>query len=243
MDVRQLYLHLLAVTDRVPTEADIERLKRGRGDKSYFDARWAASARLVQSAMEDGGYIQAHEQAQKALSSMSDNPSSSFMQSLYAWVAWQATGGKDEALDEVRRATTRWSFDEMLAKSLVLALDGDTAESMRFFRASRYQIAATSQRLLPAPYSYALAGFLMYKKTGQDAYRQETLRFVRAQQKVVLWLAVRAMEAVLDDDAQRRKAAACRAQLLDPNSHFLRLTQVKSLDKVACKSAVASLLR
>jgi hypothetical protein len=244
VDVRHLYLHLHAVTDRVPTDADIERLKRGREGKNYFDARWAASARLVRSALEGSGYLQAHQQASAALTSMSDTPSSSFMQPLYAWVAWQATEGKDEALDEVRRATTRWNFDEMLSKSMVLALDGDVNESLRFFRAARYQIAAESERLLPAPYSYALAGFLMHRKTGQDAYRQETLQFVRAQQKVFPfygWLY--AMEALLDNDGVRRKAAACRAQVLDPNSYFLGQAQVRGVDKAACRAAVASLLQ
>lgn len=243
-DASMLYLHLHAVTDRVPTNADIERLRRPRGPRADVDQRWAASARLVRSAMEETGFAEAHREATLALTRMADNPSSSFMQPFYAWVAWQATNGKDEALDEVRRATTRWSFDETLAKSLVLALEGQTAESMRFFVAARYKLAATSERLFPGPYSYALAGFLMHRKTGEDAYRQETLRFVRAQQKVFPfygWLY--GMEALLDKDAKQRKTAACRAQFLDPHSYFLRLAQVKGVDKAACREALASLLR
>jgi hypothetical protein len=243
-DASGLYLHLQAVTDRLPSEADIERLKRPRGSRAYVDQRWAASARLVRSAMEGTGFAEAHREATSALTRMGDNPSSSFMRPLYAWVDWQATDGKDEVLDEVRRATTRWSFDEMLAKSLVLALEGQTAESMRFLTAARYQLATMSDRLLPGPYSYALAGFLMHRKTGQEAYRQETLRFVRAQQKVFPfygWLY--GMEALLDNDAKQRKTAACRAQFLDPHSYFLHLAQVKGVDKAACREALASLLR
>jgi hypothetical protein len=243
-DASLLYLHLQAVTDRVPSEADIELLKRPRGTRTYVGPRWAASARLVRSAMEGNGYAEAHREATSALMRDGNNPSSSFMLPLYAWVAWQATDGKDEALDEVRRATTRWSFDEMLAKSLVLALEGKTAESMRFYTAARYQLAATSDRMLPGPYSYALAGFLMHRKTGQDEYRRETLRFVRAQQKVFPfygWLY--GMEALMNNDASQRKTAACRAQFLDPNSYFLRLAQMKGIDKAACREALASLLR
>jgi tetratricopeptide (TPR) repeat protein len=241
-DVRSLYLHLLATMDRLPTPQDIALLKNPRG--GWTDPRWPASAQLLRSALTGEGFHDAYQTAKSALAGSSGNPSSSMLMPLYAWVAWQATDGKDEVLDEVRRATTRWGFDEMLAKALVLALDADTTESLKFFNAARYELAATSERLYPGPYSFALAGYLMYRKTGVDAYRQQVLHFVRAQQRVFPfygWLY--AMQALLDRDDSRRAAAACRARHLDPGSYFVDLAGVKGVTPASCKAALGAWLR
>ena len=87
------------------------------------------------------------------------------------------------------------------------------------------------------------AGLLMYRKTGQDAYRQETLAFVRAQERVwpyYGWLY--GMEALLETKESRRNAAACRTQYLDARSYFLSQAKVRNLDAAKCRETLASLL-
>lgn len=241
-DASSLYMHLVSVMDRLPSEADVQRLKRTRGSKPYMDPMWSASAGLARSALLGSESTAAYEAASAALKNRSDS-SVSFMQPLYTWVAWQASGGKDPYLDEVREVTTRLSFDEMLSKSMVLALEGKSEESLRYFTAARYQIASTSERIVPGAYSWALAGLLMHRKTGQEVYRRDTLRFVRAYQKVFPyqgWLY--GMEALLATENSGRLIAACRAQHLDAGSYFLSQAQVKGVDAASCRAALKSLL-
>jgi hypothetical protein len=243
-DASQLYQHLQVVMDRLPEEADIQRLKRPRGAEAYAGRFLSASARLFRSALLDASFAEAYRDATAALKDSGDNPSSSYMQSLYAWAAWQASAGKDDFIQEVRATTTRSGFDEMLAKSMVLALEGDTKESLRFYTAARFQLAETSDRRIPGLYSYALAGFLMHRRTSNDAYRQETLRFVRSQQAVFPYYGwLYAMDALLESDPKKRRTSACRARFLDPGSYFLSMAKVPGLDANTCKESLSSLLR
>lgn len=242
-DAGFLYLHLYATMDRLPTEADVQRLGQPRGGSKYATPLWSASARLVRAAMSDSGHANAHQQAKAALKDRSD-PSLSFMQPLYTWNAWLGTDGKDPYLDEAREATTRSSFDDVLSKAMLLALEGDSSQSLRLFNAARYELAATSNRLVPGLYTWSLAGWLMHRKTGEDRYRVETLRFAKSQQKVFPYLGwLYGLEALLDTDPQTRHAAACRANHLDPSSFFLGQAKVRDVNTAACQRHVASLLR
>jgi hypothetical protein len=44
-----------------------------------------------------------------------------------------------------------------------------------------------------------------------------------------------ALEALLEKDPRRRQVAGCRAQFLDPKSHFLQRAAVPGLTAVVCK--------
>ena len=239
-DLPSLYLHLNAVTDRSPTEADIAFLKRPRGKRTYVSRQWAASALLIRSALEDAGQSEAFSYAASALVNRSGNDSDLFVLPTYTWVAQQATDGKDDALADVRAATLRSSFERILAKSMLLALEGQTAESINYFTAARYGLSALGQgemvnRAIPAPYQFALGGYLMFRKTRNTAYREQALRFVQAYQKVHPFLGwLYSMEALLDERPKERFTAACRAQFLDPQSYFLKLANVGGLTQQAC---------
>jgi hypothetical protein len=245
-DAPPMYLHLHAVTDRVPTDADIALLKRPRGPYGLVDQRWAASALLIRSAMEDRDSRETHRQAETALRGWGEARRNLFILPAYAWVAWQATDGKDEALREAGEVTLEWDFDHLLARSMVLALEGRTAESLRFLTAARYELSTMAARYnelvdrpIPAPYQYALAGYLMYRKTRHDAYRQGTLRFVQAYQKVHPFLGwLYGLEALLERTPGPRLVAACRAHFLDRHSHFLKLADVPGVNAQACRSAL-----
>ena len=243
-EVADLYLHMNAVVDRVPTDADISFLQQPRGKRSYVNRVWAASALMVRSAMEDAHQKEAHAEASAALAAQVGAPFEMFALPDYTWVAWQATDGKDEVLADVRTATMRSSFDKLIAKSMLLALEGQTAESLKYMTAARYEIpsqvgALMSSRPIPAPYQFALSGYLMYRRTHDEGYRLQTLRFVRAYQTVQPFLGwPYSMEALLSEKPQERFTAACRAQFLDPQSHFLKLASVGGLNRSACAGSL-----
>ena len=102
-DASTIYLHSFCVTDRLPTDADIAVLREPHGKRKFVSAKWATSAMLTRSALEDKGYKEAFQQAVLTLSPGVEN--NDFIRPLFAWIAWQATEGKDANLDEVRQAT------------------------------------------------------------------------------------------------------------------------------------------
>jgi hypothetical protein len=84
----------------------------------------------------------------------------------------------------------------------------------------------------------------MYRKTGHDPYRKETLRFVKAQQSVFPYYGWQyGMEALLETNEPTRHTAACKAQYLDAASYFLSQAKVKNLEVSSCRSALAPLLQ
>src|SRR5882762_7014611 len=61
----------------------------------------------------------------------------------------------------------------------------------------------------------------MHRTTGNEAYREEALEFVRAYQKVFpYWPWTYSLDALLEKDAATRSLAACRARYLDPGVRF-----------------------
>lgn len=243
-DVRSFYPHLLAVIDRVPSEADIAMLAKPVGGQSHVEPYWAISARLIRTSMNGGGEEAVRQQVVAALKDSSPEQVR-FMLPSYAWVAWKGTQGKDELLTAVRGADLDSDFDGLLAKSMLLALEGRTDESLRYFSAARYALAdlglgtALLERVIPATYQFALAGALMHQHSGQDAYRRELLRFARAYQKVFPFLAwPHALEAWMERAEKARFEAACRAWQLDRGSHFLQRAAVPGLSAAACKNAL-----
>jgi len=242
-DSSAMYLHLYAVADRVPTEADIELLM---GPRAYRNDRWVASARLARMAMQETFSSFRDVRPLLAYSHPKDNR---FLRPLFTWAAWHATAGNDPELDAVRRVDlSTGDFDSLLSKSMLLALEGRTDASLEFLRAARYQMSelargsANVDRPVPSPYEYARAGYLMFAKTKNEAYRTETLRFARAHQKMFpFWGWSYALEALLERNEKSRAVAICRAKQLDPSSHFLSLVkQAKVSSETVCKSALWS---
>ena len=242
--VGAMYLHLHAVTDRIPTQSDVELLRGVSVAPRDQPLRWATSASLVRMALE-GDYQKDQLERLRETLSKSDPESNRFMQPLFTWVAWHATAGKDPELHVSRMFTLRWGFDSLLSKAIVSGLDGNTGEAMQFLKAARYEMATLGlnrmvDRPIPAPYQYALTVYLLAHRTGDDVYRVEALRFVRGYQRVFpFWGWLYAMEALFERDAAPRSIAACRAQYLDPQSMFLRLsTAAHPVTRLNCKSAL-----
>ena len=243
-DVRSYYPHQLAVIDRVPSETDVAMLKKPAGGQGYVDPIWALSALLIRTSINGGGEEAVRQQVLATLKDSSPDQVR-FMLPSYAWVAWKATQGKDDLLTGVRKAEIDSDFDGLLAKSMVLALEGRTDESLQYLGAARFTLAELGlgtpllERVIPATYQLALAGTLMHQHTGQDAYRREMLRYARAYQKVFPFLAwPHALEALMEKAQAARLAAACRAWQLDRGSHFLQRAAVPGLSATACKNAL-----
>lgn len=240
-DLRSLYPLRMAVVDRVPSDADIELLRRPAGSQSYVTAEWAMAALLVKTSMSGGDEVSVHKQVLN-LRKLYSGEQMRFMLAHYVPVAWKARQGKDELLAVVREADMDSDFDGLLAKSVLLAFDGRVDESLRYLTAARFSLAFNGpllNRPIPAPYQWALSATLMHARTGNEAYRKEILRFARAYQRVFPFLAwPYALEAWLAPEPKARLSAACRAQFLDPNSHFLKRAAVPGLTPAACKPAL-----
>lgn len=242
-DVDRMYHHLLAVLDRVPGDAELERLRRHREDlNSWSEPRYAASALLVRAMLTGQGHAEARDAVLKVVAD-DNGDRNRFLLPQFAWVAWQASDGRDERLAEVREATIEGDFDALLAKSLVLAREGRHDESLRFLTAARFELAHLGlgseqllDRPLPAPYQWALAAHVMHRHSGRDEYRREALRFVRQYQRVQPYFGwLYALEALWEKAPAARLAAACRARFLDPGSYFLAQAQVAGLDDTRCR--------
>lgn len=242
VDVDRLYHYLLAAVDRVPGEAELARLKRARSRFSGTHPRLAASALLLRAALTGAQ----HAEARKAVVAVIADDNGSFNRFLlpqFTWAAWQATQGQEPLLAEVRAVDLDADFEGLLAKSMLLALEGQVDESLKFLKAARYELSqiglgshALQSRPLPAAYEWALASHLMQRRTGRDEYRQELLRFVRGYQRVQPYFGwLYALEALHERGPAARQIAACRARFLDPNSYFLAEAKLTGLDDARCK--------
>lgn len=245
-----LYLHLHAVIDRLPGEEDI-RLFRERDPNrlnEYLNDQWAASATLTRMALQNNFQNADFDPLRRALA-LSSSDSNKFLQPMFAWAAWHATANQDAELESIRMTQLNDNdFDRLLAKAMLLALDGKNALSQEFLRAARWQMSELGrghdnvERPVPAPYQYALAGWLMWRKTGQEAYRAEVLRFVRSYQRVMpAWGWLYALEAQVETDPTARATALCRARYLDASSYFLSLApSVTAAQAAGCRKAMWS---
>jgi hypothetical protein len=221
-----MLLHMHAVIDRLPTEEDVRLFQGQPGVVNEFrNDQWSASAALMRMALRKDATRAAFDPMRHSLA-LSSSESNKFLQPLFVWVAWQATNNQDPELDAARKAELSANdFDLLLAKAALLARDGNATQSLQFLRAARWQLWSLAEpeegdaetRSLPLPYRYALMAWLMWRDTGQEAYRAELLRFVRAQQRVTpasAWLY--SLQALADNDTEARAAAICRARILTP---------------------------
>lgn len=241
IDMRSLYPLRLAVVDRVPSEADVEVLRRPAGSPTYVAPLWAASAMLVKTAMTGGSEADVRQQVLTGLKETSPERNR-FLLPNYVPVAWKATQGKDDLLAEVREADLDSDFYGLLAKSVLLSLEGQVDESLRYLTAARISLGSNGPLLnqpIPSHYQWALSAALMHAHTGNEAYRKEILRLARAYQTVFPSLAwPYALEAWKAPEPKARLTAACRAQFLDRNSYFLKQAAVPGLSASVCRSAL-----
>jgi hypothetical protein len=236
------WLRMAATLDRLPSAADIELLH------SYaFDGKHQApmtGALVIKLAIEGArpGDVDA---LATDLQSTWGSVRSLYMP-FYAWGLWNASGGRDPALDEFRASPLDSDFASVLGKAMVLAADGRHDEAMRFVVASRYELARLSMTsyqtdFRTAPYQFVLATWLMSRKTGVQAYAQQGLAVARGYQRVTEFIGwPYAAEALLGQDPKARAVAACRAQWLDPGSMFLHESGLHPDPKSAvCRKATA----
>jgi hypothetical protein len=163
---------------------------------------------------------------------------------LYVWVAWQATQGQHLNLKPLRQIDLSADFDALLAKALILGLEKQPDEALRYLRAARYDLINTTGPLRrdarSAPYMAAFAAWLLHKRTADERYRSEALFLARAYQRTFPYLAwPYALDAALSPDGPARITAACRAAFLDSGSQFLAASSLR-LDKAdaRCRKAL-----
>jgi hypothetical protein len=165
----------------------------------------------------------------------------------YAWVAWNATSGKDPALDAYRAAPIGSRFTAVLTRAMLLAADGQRDQALEALTAARFELgriggaAPFSDDFEASPYHFVLATWLMSRKTGERAYADQGLRIARAYQHVWAWKAwPYAAEALFGDDVAARQIAACRAQFLDAGSLFLHESRLHpDPNGAVCRKATA----
>jgi hypothetical protein len=151
---------------------------------------------------------------------------------LYAWAAWQASDGADPSLAPLRATTLAQDFDALLAKGVLLGLDKQPGEALRYLRAARFDLVNTigpeRRDVRSAPYSAAFVAWLLFNQTHDTRYRDEALLLARAHQRTFPYLAwPYALDALLSPAGPARDAAACRAAFLDRGSLFLSHLDLK----------------
>jgi len=156
---------------------------------------------------------------------------------------WQASDGKAPSLDEARNVPADSNLSWLMAKAVVLALDGKRAEALSALRAARWEMgrptppAQSNDPLFTAGYRYVLTGWAIARKTGERAFADEALALARSEQRVLPYLGwPYAAEALLATDTKARTAAACRAQALDAGSLLLQRSGLHP-DAKACRAA------
>jgi hypothetical protein len=244
LDIGVAYLNRFILDDRLPSDDDIALIGELGRQPSSLSAPQEASARLKQLALADH-VDNASLQAARELIGRVRWDRRATLKPLYAWVAWQASGGTDPTLDILRGASVAGDFDSMLAKALLLGLENDPTKAMAYLRAARIELAELSSGRLheavrSAPYSAALASYLLYSKTRDAVYREEALKIAHAYERIFPFLAwPYALDALLSPDGPQRGVAACRAQYLDQHSLFLKLSGLKPLvGSAACRKAL-----
>ncbi len=218
------WLFNYAVVDRVPTPADMALLRDAVRAGNFGEA--TGGALVVRSAIDPD--------AAAAPSVLSNDLVPIFggerdlLRPFYAWALWNANGGRNAQLDEIRKTPLESGFQAVLAKAMVLAADGRREEALGYMTAARWELGrnggahAFRDRLRTAPYDFVLASWLMTRKTGDRAYAEQGLAIATAYQHVVQYMAwPYAAEALLGRDPKAREIAACRALALDAGSMFL----------------------
>jgi hypothetical protein len=225
------FLYRYATIDRLPTDADLATIAGGQVPAYSLNRRWEPSMRLMQMAMQGRATADDLDAVRKHLQQLRGFPA----RPLLPWFTWAAVhAGRPDHPDlarEVDVPLATGDFSGLLANAIRLSSQGKHELALRHLRAARHEISVIStgaqpDQPLPMAYQAALAGFLLFRETGQDAYRVEALQLARDFQGVTpYWGWPYALQALIERDTKRQAAAVCRAKALDPGSYFL--SQVK----------------
>ena len=234
VDVSSLFLHMMAVTDRAPSEADIALLRELPGPSGPRDPRWAMSAVVASGAMTRSDPKVLLARFSSLAAELHGEPAPDSQLALYTWMAAQAGAPVDETLEQVRAVSRSANFDHLLAKSMLLAATGQIQDSLSFLQAARFELGyltwgenGLSAREVTPEYQYALAVYLMWRKTNDDAFRTAALQFARERQRISPYIAwTYGLEAATEQSPSKQILAACRATFLDSGSFFLGQAQV-----------------
>jgi len=131
-------------------------------------------------------------------------------------------------------------FDYQLARAVLAAIHGNTAEALKSLQLARYRRWFVEERPILTTYTYGDICETLYRLTKNDAYRHEALDWARAREKAEPWQAWSyAMEATLSPDSVERKRAIAMAWYLDPQS--MHLSTLKKADIDAAVKAFGGL--
>lgn len=249
IDIRLIHALRMMTEDRVPSGDDLAFLATLRKEEPRRDA-WAfedlrAFALLKQLAAAPRVTTDDARGMRGLIAGQTGWRVRGALKPLYGWVVWRASGGKDPSLNDLRSAELTNEFDTLLAKAVVLGLDGKPDEAVRFLRAARYDLAYATlgeiQRdIRSAPYMAAYVAWLLYSQTNDARYRDEALLIARAYGRIFPFLAwAHALDALLSPEGSARATSACRAAYLDKGSQFLALSGLKpDLQSATCRRAM-----
>lgn len=166
---------------------------------------------------------------------------SSYMLPYYALAV--AKSGADATKVETvlgRFSPNEQGFDYQLARAVLAAVHGNTAEALKSLQLARYRRWFVDERPTLTTYTYGDICETLYRLTGNDAYRHEALDWARAREKAEPWQAWSyAMEASLATDSVERQRAIAMAWYLDPQS--VHLSTLKKVDIDAAVKAFGAL--
>ncbi len=237
------WLRAYATLDRLPSSADAQFLQQLAPEgKSFLQS----SGTTVVKAAIDGQATAAPQTLDRDMM-LTSGADRRLLLPFYVWALWNRSAGKDPALDSVRGTPLEEGFQQVLAKAMVLAADGDRSQALRFLTAARYELGRNGgghefqDDLRTAAYDFVLATWLMTRQTGEPAYAEQGLAIARAYQHVVEYMAwPYAAESLLSRDLKGRQIAACRAMALDADSMFLHESGLHPDPKSAvCRKATA----
>lgn len=233
LGIGTVYLGRYVTEDRIPTDGDVTLLANLDYRSSEMTAFLVAKAHLHRLALaervDDGDMALVRNVINRATWSRRAT-----LKALYAWAARRAGQTADKSLSLFNSATIDEDLDAVLAKAVLLGLDNQPADAIRFLRAARFELANLASgeglrdEVRSASYTVALMGYLLFSKTGHGAYRDEALKVAHAYQRADPFLAwPYALTALLSPSGAARTASACRAQYLDKESQFLKLSGLK----------------
>jgi hypothetical protein len=235
LDIGALHVLRLATDDRTPDADDLALLASlESSDKSPGATGMEmlqAMAQLKQLAVAprvDAQALLAVKDVINKTPPMDRGP----LRPLYAWAAWRASEGTDPSLATLRTATLADDFDALLAKAVLLGMEKQPDEALRYLRAARFDLVHTIDQgrrdERSAPYTAAFVAWLLHDRTHDPRYRDEALLLARSHQRIFPFLAwPYALDALLSPPGRQRDAAACRAAFLDRGSQFLSLSGLK----------------
>ncbi|MBL8346208.1 MAG: hypothetical protein JNN03_12260 [Rubrivivax sp.] len=229
------------IDDRRPTDDDLVLASQTVGTSDGAALVMEVMARLMRLVADENFDARALDSVRDLLD-RAQPTSVDVAKPLYTWVAWHASRGRDPEFLVLREAGLADDFNGILAKSILLGLEGKTDESVAYLRGARIELAALSwgglrDEARSAPYTVALVASLLHRKTKHAAFRDEALRLARAYRTISPYLAwPYALEALYLPDGPPRLAAACRARYLDRESLFLKMSGMAAqADGAACQ--------